>query len=460
MSESALQSALQRCVAQTRFNNLDAKAVASAATFLLDCLAIGVAGKTSVFREPLLSVVRSWGEGADARVLGDDIRLPASAAAFMNTFQMHCLEFDAVHEPAVAHVMTAVSAAALAESEKQKRCGNPVSGERLVTALVVGVEVAATLGLAANAPLTFFRPATTGVFGAACAVASLRGFDQGKVTDVFGYALSQCGGTMQAHEEGKPTLPMQLAAAARAGMVSADLAATGIPAPIESIEGKHGYLALFEAESDVSGLAASVGSAWQVSELSHKPFPSGRATHGGVEAVLRLREQGATANNVVSLKLDAPPLIHQLVIRPATADMNVNYARLCFPYVGAIALQHGRVGLEHFDEAALRDSATLSLANRFHASVSDNSDPAAFTPQTLSAQLADGRVLTTTVEQLLGSTKHPLSRVQIADKVAACVGCVYNEEHAQMLMVSVASVAELADVSSLLDSVTGPDTRS
>ncbi len=459
MSESSLQTLLEQCVAHTRFGHLEPAAVSSATTFLLDCLAIGVAGRASVFRDPLLGVVRSWGDGADARVLGDDIRLPASAAAFMNTFQMHCLEFDAVHEPAVAHVMTAVSSAALADAELAKGRGDPVSGERLVTALVVGVEVAATLGLAANAPLTFFRPATTGVFGAAAAIASLRGYDQNQVRDAFGYALSQCGGTMQAHEEGKPTLPMQLAAAARAGMVSADLAATGIPAPAQSIHGKHGYLALFETDTDFSGLSASVGKPWRVTELSHKPFPSGRATHGGVEAVLRLRELGASADNLERFELSAPPLIHQLVIRPATKDMNVNYARLCFPYVGAVALRFGGVRLEHFDEPALRDPSTLALANRIQASVSDNSDPAAFTPQTLTATLKDGRTLTTTIEQLLGSTRHPLSSEQIADKVVACVATVYDAEQAAALMESVASVTELIDVATLLDDITGAGNR-
>lgn len=447
---SDLQAALERCVADTSFATLTDGASAACATFLLDCLAIGVAGKRSPFRDPLLSVVRQWGEGSDARVLGDSIRLPATAAAFMNTFQMHCLEFDAVHEPAVAHVMTAVSAAALAEAE---RCGG-VDGERFTTALTVGVEVAATLGLAAAAPLTFFRPATTGVFGAMAAVASLRGFDGETVRNGFGYALSQTGGTMQAHEEGKPTLPMQLAAAARAGMIAADLAQTGIPAPEESIQGKHGYLALFEAASNVDGLTEQVGQQWRVTELAHKPFPSGRATHGGVEAVLSLRAQGATAANVERLVLQAPPLIHQLVIRPATPDMNVNYARLCFPYVGAVALRQGTLGLGDFDEHALRDAGTLALANCFVAEVTDSADPAAFTPQTLTAELNDGRRLEIRIEHLLGSVDHPLSADQIRDKVRACVGWTLEADRADELIKLCHSLAVMPDVRALFGPVT------
>ena len=39
----------------------------------------------------------------------DGVLLPASQAAFMNAFQAHALEFDAIHEAAVVHAMTTMS---------------------------------------------------------------------------------------------------------------------------------------------------------------------------------------------------------------------------------------------------------------------------------------------------------------------------------------------------------------
>ena len=52
-----------------------------------------------------------------------------------------------------------------------------VSGARLIRAVVVAVDVAATLGLCSRAPMRFFRPANAGGFGATAGLAMLAGLD-------------------------------------------------------------------------------------------------------------------------------------------------------------------------------------------------------------------------------------------------------------------------------------------
>ena len=70
-----------------------------------------------------------------------------------------------------------------------------------------------------------------------------------------------------------------------------------------------------------------------------------------------------------------PPLVHRLVGRPVTDDMDVNYARLCCRYVAASALLRGRVVPEDFRPAALRDPDILELARRVDVIVDSNPDP-------------------------------------------------------------------------------------
>jgi len=444
-----MQHELATLVAQHR--EIPAPALGTAKTFLLDTLAIGVAGRRAAYRDELVRVTQLWGAGDACNVLGEGGRFAAPTAAYLNAFQMHCLEFDCVHEGAVAHVMTAPVAAALAEAQQ-----TDVTGTEFLRALVVGVEVASVLGLAATAPLTFFRPATTGVFGAAATVAALRGYDTDLVLETFGYALAQCAGTMQAHEEGKPTLPIQLAGAARAGLIAADLAQSGIPAPHQSIDGAFGYLSLFEASVDAADLTAKLADPWRVTELSHKPFPSGRATHGGVEGLLKLRAKGVNAADVEKIVLQAPALIHQLVIRPALPDMNVNYARLCFPYVGAVALLNGGVSLGDFEVSALREPRVLALAERFAAEMIETDSPAAFTPQKVTARLRDGRSMSVDVPQLLGSPAHPLDQDDQHRKVRDCLRAVYADEgRADALIRAVAALDAGAGPLNLFEPITG-----
>ena len=441
---------LTTLAAETIFDDLPAEAVHAAQTFLLDSLAVGVAGRTGAWRDAAVRSALVWGSGAEARILGDGLTVPPATAAFVNAYQMHCLEFDCVHEAAVAHVMTAVAAAAMAESERSR-----VDGQRLLLALVLGVEIAAVLGIAANAPLRFFRPATVGVFGAATAVATLRRFDREGIQRCLGHALGQVAGTMQPHEEGKPTLPVQLGNAARAGLNAADLAQSGMPSPVHALEGRHGYFSLFETAFDTASAGRRVGIVWRVTELSHKPYPTGRATHGGIEAVLRLRARGVHPDNLLEMTLSAPPLIHELVVRPAREGMDASYARLCFAYAGAVALACGRVGIEHFTHDELQRNAHLTLAGRFTATVNDEPDPASFVPQVLSAHLKGGECMSERIDALLGAPANPLSMEDRETKVHCCVAAVYRDAGRSARLIDIVrELPHLPDAAVLLDPIT------
>src|SRR5829696_1359912 len=113
----APESLLLRHVLETPERAVPEEARAAARMFLLDTLAVGVAGTGHAAQPGLLAAANRWGAGAEAGVWGEAARLPAAQAAFVNAFQAHALEFDAIHEPAVVHATTPTLAAALAEAE-------------------------------------------------------------------------------------------------------------------------------------------------------------------------------------------------------------------------------------------------------------------------------------------------------------------------------------------------------
>src|SRR5205814_8619115 len=131
------------------------------------------------------------------------------------------------------------------------------------------------------------RAANCGGCGGSAGLALLAGLDETQIRDALGIYYGQCAGTMQAHIEASPQLAMQMGFAARSAVTAVELARRGMPGPRAPISGAFGYFALFDGAADPAPFDA-LGRAWRIVELSHKPFPSGRATHGGIDGLQRL----------------------------------------------------------------------------------------------------------------------------------------------------------------------------
>ena len=401
----------------TRFSDLPPAAVQRAKVFVLDSLGVGIAGSSVDGAEGLLRVAAGWGTPA-VPVWGRAARLSAPAAAFVNAWQMHNQEYDCLHEGAVVHAMATVLPAALAAAEMK----GGVSGADLIAAIAVGVDIAAGLGLASRSGFRFFRPGTAGGFGATAAAARLLGLDKEALQAAFAWQLAQASGTMQAHVEGSPILPAQLAFNARAAVQSCELARLGFAAAGAVFEGPFGYLALFEGDFALEPVLDSLGRDWRIAEFSHKPFPAGRATHGGIEGVMALQaKHGFTAAEVAQVEISAPPLIVRLVGRPPRPDAGASYARLCMAWAVARVLQAGALDLADFRGAALADPATQELARRVVLKNDGNADPNALAPQRLVVRLQSGAELAWSCETMLANPARPLATDQHLAKFRRCL---------------------------------------
>jgi 2-methylcitrate dehydratase PrpD len=447
-------------VAATDYDDLPESAAAATRTFLLDTLGVGVSGSAGPWTRQLIETQRISCPGGQARVWSHGARLSAAGAAACNAYQIHNGEFDCVHEGAVVHTFTVPVAAALAWAE---RAGG-VGGRDFLTALAVGVDVACHLGVASKSPLRFFRPATAGAFGGAAAIGRLAGFDAPTLVNAFGAVLGQLSGTMQAHTEGSPLLGMQVGFNARNAIVACDLAAGGLAAPQRVLEGPYGFFPLFEGEHALGSVLDQIGDVWRVTEVSHKPFPSGRATHAVVDACLGFRERlglgRAGGGAVEQVTARVPPLVHHLVGRTVADDMDVNYARLCCRYVAACALLRGRVGSEDFLPDALRDPDTLDLARRVDVVVDGNPDPNALVPVTVEISLRDGSSETERVEVMYGHPARPMTRGAQLDKFRRnCEAAArpIPPEAAERVIAAVARLESLPDVSALVDDLVPGD---
>jgi 2-methylcitrate dehydratase PrpD len=258
------------------------------------------------------------------------------------------------------------------------------------------------------------------VIGAALSVARLEGLASERFADVLGLAYSQAAGTMQAHVEASIALPLQIANAARAAIAAVDLAGTGMDGPHDALEGPFGYFALFEP-GDLGRYTDAIGERWLIEEVSIKPFPSGRASHGvlgTIDDLLRAGELDPAA--VESVDVAAPPLINRLVGRPYKPDMAPSYARLCLAFLVPLLLRDRIVNPACFTPDQFADPALSALGKKVTVRLNDNPDPNALAPQQLTIRLKNGGHIAREITGNLGSPDAPMSADQSKAKYDLC----------------------------------------
>ena len=441
----------------TGFEDLPENAVEAAKIFILDTLGVGAVGTNGPWVEEWKGGFQAVVPGEGARVWGTGERLPTPAAAAVNGYLIHNSEYDCVHEAAVLHPMAVLFSALMAEVEGRGDNGLVVDGKTLIRAVTLGVDVACHIGNSVTSGLKFFRPATAGGFGATTAISVIAGLNKEQILNAYGLYYAQAGGSMQAHTEGLPLLGMQVGFCSRNAVVATRMAERGIPGTRGTIEGPFGYLNLMEGSYDREALLDDIGKVWRIAEVAHKPWPSGRATHGLLDVLSDLEQQhGFSAGQVAMVKAKVPPLTERLIGRPVKEDMNVNYARISGPYTGARLILNGTIGIGDFTEEALRDQATLDLGRRIVIENNGNPDQNALTPITVEVALSTGEVLHAKLETVYGNPAKPMSREAHLSKFRTNLKAAQGpipEENADKLIEMVDRLEELDDARKLIDLV-------
>lgn len=424
----------------------------AAKQLISDAVGVGLAGSTTHESQMILEAVKTWGSGKDAHVWADGTPLPAALAAMINGHQMHTLEFDAIHEPSVVHPMTVVFPAILAFMERAGKQGEKFSGNDLIRAVIVGVDIAAGLGVVTTTPLRFFRPATAGALGAVAAITSTTRASIEQAEAAMGIVYSQIAGTMQPHTEGAQVLALQIGFNARAAINAWDLALAGFRGPKKIFDGKYGYFGVIEEAGDPHALVEQLGKVWEVERTSIKPFPSGRATHAALDGVLQLQQQHKfTVDDVLEVEAHVPPMVKELVGRLPTIDMQVGTARLCLAYLIPNALIDGTISLYSYSEDRLRNPQIIEAAQRVNVVADSNPNPNAFDPQTIVVRLKSNLQYSITLPASLGSPSTPMSKSQLAEKFARNLEAAGKSEVHDQLTDLLLNLENLEDVSRLIE---------
>jgi 2-methylcitrate dehydratase PrpD len=232
--------------------------------------------------------------------------------------------------------------------------------------------------------------------------------------------------------------------------------------PIDVFTGRYGYYTLIEdGQLHADRIEAALGREWQITQLAHKPFPSGRLTHGVVHGLRDLMAQhGFAPDDIAEVICRVPPLVRRLVGRPDVPDPASNYAKLCLPFVAGVYLAKGRCDVPDFRGEALRDPRVHHFAAKVRHEPDGNTDENALDPQYIEVRLASGAVHGIHLPHVYGHPDAPLTDAENEEKFFRCcrhAEPAVPEARARRLRDMVAGVEGLADVSALVATLAARD---
>ncbi len=225
---------------------------------LVNYFAVALAGSSDPSIAAAISVYGRFSAGNQCRLVGRNERTDILNAAALNAMSANVYDFDDTHLPTIIHPSAPVAAALFALSEDVG-----LSGEDLLLAFVIGVEVECRLGIAlasCHYERGWHITSTCGVFGAAAAVGRALGLDPQAIAWAFGHASAQSSGLVETL--GTMSKSVSVGNASRNGILSAILAREGLTGPQNPIEGTRGLLNVMSDHPDPHALADAIGCKW------------------------------------------------------------------------------------------------------------------------------------------------------------------------------------------------------
>jgi 2-methylcitrate dehydratase PrpD len=378
----------------------------------VDAVANAIAGRRAATTHTVEHLARTLAGPGEATVVGGGTA-SMTGAALVNGLQITAFTMCDVYRPALCHVTPEVLPALLAVAEQRG-----TSGEQLMAALAVGLEVTVRLGRGIDYPrfrgYGWHAPGVIGTIGAAAAAARLLGLDDAGVGRAVGLGVSQAGGTFAAL--GTPAVKFHQARGAVSGLWAALFAAEGLGGSDRAISHPDGgLLCAFAGGGDPEAIVDGLGQRWELEQISLRRWPAASSLQSLVACLLAADDDGW--DGVANVEVALPRTSYEMCAEMGWDDelSAMQSAR----FVTAAVLRERRCWIDLFDHTHRTDP---ELARFARDKVSVRRDPDLAASGAEIAVLRTGRPpVTARWETVPGEPTDPLPRALIRDKlVAAC----------------------------------------
>ncbi len=388
---------------------------------MLDALGIGLASSTFDFAHRSAGAIAALAGAGEFPVIGMPLRLPLRDAVMLNGTLIHGLDYDDTHARSVVHCTASALPVVLAHGQ-----ANAASGEQVMAAYVLAVEVSARIGQVAQGRFQRRGHHPTGMvaaFGATLAAGYLGDLTAQQMMRAQGVVLSMAAGNLEFLQDGDWTKRMHPGWAGVCASTAVALAKAGFLGPKRAYEGRYGLYNLHLGADEpvqLDGLGDDLGAEWELLNVALKPFPACHFNHAFADAALALRsEHDLTANNIRKVTAFIHPNQVEVVCEPKANKWRPRSeydAKFSLPFVVACCLARGRFTLSELDDECLADTKILDLCERVEYAEDEHSTYPQHYCGELLIETTDGRVLRHREHVNRGARENPLAPQDILDK--------------------------------------------
>jgi 2-methylcitrate dehydratase PrpD len=448
---SGATAALVAFVSALRHDGLDAEVRHYARRHLLDTVGVmisGAAGDVATRAETMLAGVRPAGA---IPVPGRVRRADMLDAAYLGGTAAHGIELDDGYRQGSVHPGCTVVPAVLAVGYEMG-----ATGKAIIEAIVAGYETAIAIARACHPDLRqrgFHPTGACAVFGAAAAVAKLRGLAPERIGDALGIAASSAAGLFAFVNGGADIKRLHAGHASREGLQAALLAEQGVQGPPGVIECRDGFMQAFAFGriDKARPIMLPPATAFGITDCYIKPYACCRHIQPAIEALIGLcRDENISAEEVTRIDVDTYRIAAE---HAGTGWDDYASAQLSFPYLIGLALQLGGIRLDYFEDEVRRDPVFADIARKLTVVATPEVDR-------LYPQLRPARVkLTTTrgtftrqADEALGSRLVPLDDAGLRAKFDELAGPVLGPARAAALRDALWDIEACADIRPVVES--------
>lgn len=418
------------------FDALEAPVLDAARRCIVDVLGVSLAGAI----EPTVRLIQThvaseYAEGPCV-MLGTDVRVAPTGAAFANGTAAHVLDYDDTCYAGIVHASAVVWPAVFAASELVN-----ASGADAVVAFVAGCEVEYAMGQAlqdVSYEKGWWNTSLLGQIGAAVGAARVLGLTPVQTINAVAIAMSGANGMRCIN--GTPVKPYLCGWAAQTGLSAALCARAGISGPMMAAEHRYGLVSLVNDGVLRSEALDGLGETYALIQpgVAIKLFPVCSAAQAAMQATLELIvEHDVAADEIEHVHCDVTPLVEISLVYDCPGT--VTECQFSMPFAIGCILLFRRLDPDMLNESTLQGTPMQEIMRRVSMrgveTLSESEEQRRDYPEgaIVTITLRDGTRMCRQLGAATGMPVNPMSQSRLREKFLACASRVLTCRNAQSL---------------------------